>query len=71
MTKQSMTPERFKEIRLALGYSSREMAEVLEYKDRSSISLFEAGIRIPSPRVSQLMEFLYRERFGDGSTPSE
>ena len=46
-----MTSDRFRQLRIKMGMSQHELAILMGYKDRSSVSNFESGRRMISPRV--------------------
>jgi len=53
-----MTPEKFKEIRLKLGFNQEEMAEVLCLANNKVVSNIEAGFRKPSKLTAVIMSYL-------------
>lgn len=53
-----MSPERFREIRMALGLTQDDLVLVLGVSEKSVISRYENGERRPSKLVSALMEIL-------------
>lgn len=53
-----MTPEKFKEIRLKLGFNQEEMAEVLCLANNKVISNIEAGFRKPSKLTAVVMSYI-------------
>lgn len=53
-----MTPEKFKEIRLKLGFDQKEMAEVLCLANNKVISNIEAGFRKPSKLAAVVMSYI-------------
>ena len=50
-----MTPEQFRNIRADMGLSQHKLALLLGYEDRSTISNFENGRRIITPRLEKLL----------------
>ena len=50
-----MTPEQLKELRTKYGLSQENLAELLGYKDKSSISRLESGERSINPRQELLI----------------
>lgn len=50
-----MTPEQFRNIRADMGLSQHKMALLLGYEDRSTISNFENGRRMITPRLEKLV----------------
>ncbi len=50
-----MTPNEFRNIRSNMGLSQNDLALLLGYEDRSTISNFENGRRIINPRIEKLI----------------
>jgi transcriptional regulator with XRE-family HTH domain len=50
-----MTPEQFRNIRADMGLSQHKLALLLGYEDRSTISNFENGRRMITPRLEKLV----------------
>lgn len=50
-----MTPEQFRNIRADMGLSQQKLALLLGYEDRSTISNFENGRRMITPRLEKLV----------------
>lgn len=50
-----MTPEQFRNIRADMGLSQHKLALLLGYEDRSTISNFENGRRMITPRLEKLL----------------
>tara|TARA_Y100001937_G_scaffold13157_1_gene17215 strand:+ start:14540 stop:14731 length:192 start_codon:yes stop_codon:yes gene_type:complete len=46
-----MSPEIFRKLRVKMGVSQHELAILMGFKDRSSVSNFETGRRMISPRI--------------------
>lgn len=62
------TSQQFKDWRMALGWTRKEAAEMLQYKHVSAISQIETGLRKVPMRVAVMMKLydLTYSNLGDG-----
>lgn len=63
-----MTPEQFRNIRVDMGLSQHKLALLLGYEDRSTISNFESGRRMITPRLEKLVLAISVAFISDKST---
>lgn len=64
-----MTGEQIKELRIELGKTQDEMADLLGYSGRSMICHLESGYTQVTPRVAKLCQLL-KEKYGRNNTAS-
>lgn len=63
-----MTPKQFRDIRSKMGLSQHQLALLLGYEDRSTISNFESGRRLITPRLEKLLTAMSMQFISESKT---